>query len=137
MACEWVAPDRLRVFQKALAILDHPVSGEPCFFNQVQLHHISCLDHEVRRSMQEVWSEDAFPRNVYFGDGTPIPEQVMETIDALYWKHAVALPWQTGDIIMLDNMLVAHARNPFEGERKIVVAMGDMVDSPLVKEPVS
>lgn len=29
---------------------------------------------------------------------------------------------------MLDNMLVAHARDPFEGPRRIVVAMGEMTD---------
>ena len=28
---------------------------------------------------------------------------------------------------MLDNMMVAHSRNPYEGERKIVVTMGEMV----------
>jgi len=31
-----------------------------------------------------------------------------------------------GDIMMLDNMLAAHGRNPYEGERKIVVALGEM-----------
>jgi hypothetical protein len=30
-------------------------------------------------------------------------------------------------MVMLDNMLVAHARDPFEGERKICVAMGQMM----------
>jgi hypothetical protein len=28
---------------------------------------------------------------------------------------------------MLDNMLVAHARKPYRGPRKIVVAMGEMI----------
>lgn len=37
------------------------------------------------------------------------------------------LPWREGDVLMVDDMLVAPARNPFEGERKIVVAMGEMV----------
>jgi hypothetical protein len=27
---------------------------------------------------------------------------------------------------MLDNLLTAHGRNPFSGERKILVAMGEM-----------
>lgn len=36
--------------------------------------------------------------------------------------------WQRGDVVMLDNMLAAHARDPYEGPRKIVVAMGDMFD---------
>ncbi|MNJ78479.1 Taurine catabolism dioxygenase TauD, TfdA family [compost metagenome] len=36
--------------------------------------------------------------------------------------------WRKGDVILLDNMLAAHARDPFEGPRKIVVAMGEMVE---------
>jgi hypothetical protein len=28
---------------------------------------------------------------------------------------------------MLNNMMVAHSRNPFVGERKIVVALGNLV----------
>jgi len=31
-------------------------------------------------------------------------------------------------VVMLDNMIAAHARDPYEGPRKIVVAMGDMYD---------
>jgi hypothetical protein len=31
-------------------------------------------------------------------------------------------------VILLDNMLAAHARDPFEGPRKIVVAMGEMIE---------
>jgi alpha-ketoglutarate-dependent taurine dioxygenase len=38
----------------------------------------------------------------------------------------VKFAWQRGDIMLLDNVLTAHARNPFVGERKLLVAMGDM-----------
>ena len=41
-------------------------------------------------------------------------------------RCAVRFDWQRGDVVMLDNMLAAHARDPFEGERRIVVAMGDI-----------
>lgn len=37
----------------------------------------------------------------------------------------VVFPWQTGDVLMLDNMLTAHAREPFQGPRKVVVAMAE------------
>jgi hypothetical protein len=30
---------------------------------------------------------------------------------------------------MLDNMLAAHGRNPYAGDRKILVAMGEMIGS--------
>ena len=43
-------------------------------------------------------------------------------------KNAVRFQWQHGDMVSLDNMLVAHARDPYVGPRKIVVALGDMVD---------
>ncbi|MGY2299985.1 TauD/TfdA family dioxygenase, partial [Pseudomonas yamanorum] len=64
------------------------------------------------------------PRNVYYGDGSVIEDAVMDVIGAAYEACAVRFTWQKGDMVMLDNMLVAHARDPFEGERKICVAMG-------------
>jgi len=39
----------------------------------------------------------------------------------------VRFEWQPHDIALVDNMLVAHARDPYVGPRKILVAMGEMV----------
>jgi alpha-ketoglutarate-dependent taurine dioxygenase len=33
--------------------------------------------------------------------------------------------WEAGDILLLDNMLVAHGRRAFTGPRQIVVAMAE------------
>jgi hypothetical protein len=97
------------------------------FFNQIQLHHISCLDPEMRASMLSMFHEEDLPRNVYYGDGTPIEDSVVAEISALYDQQAVRFQWQAGDVILLDNMAVAHARDPFKGSRKILVAMADVV----------
>jgi hypothetical protein len=51
----------------------------------------------------------------------------MALIGELYEACAVRFLWQRGDVIMLDNMLTAHARDPYQGPRRIVVAMGDMI----------
>jgi len=48
---------------------------------------------------------------------------VLDEIRDVYRCHAVQFPWQNGDVMMLDNMLVAHGRTPFKGARKILVAM--------------
>jgi alpha-ketoglutarate-dependent taurine dioxygenase len=129
MLCEWVRGRTLRITQKARAVAKHPVTGETVFFNQVQLHHPYCLDPATRRSLVALFKEEGLPRNVHYGDGSRIEDAVMGELDRLYWRTAKAYPWQRGDMIMLDNMLVAHARKPYTGPRKIVVAMGEMVNA--------
>jgi alpha-ketoglutarate-dependent taurine dioxygenase len=124
---EWKPGDSLCVRNRCPGIVRHPRTGDKLFFNQVQLHHIYCLDPDVRTSLRSLFAEDDLPRNVKYGDGTPIEDSVMEHIGETYLKVAAAFPWQERDIIMLDNMRVAHARNPYVGDRKIVVAMGDMM----------
>ena len=119
--------DGLRTTNICPAIATHPRTGEKVFFNQMQLHHPSCLDADVRQSLSALFDERDFPRDVRYGDGTPIEDEVMDTISQLYWDCSVALPWQQGDLMMVDNMLVAHARNPFKGSRKITVAMGEIL----------
>jgi alpha-ketoglutarate-dependent taurine dioxygenase len=126
MTCEWTDLG-LRVSQLAKGVRTHPRTGERIFFNQVQLHHVACLDEETRTALRQLFADEDLPRNVYYGDGTPISDEVIDRIGEVYEQLCVEAPWQAGDLIALDNMLVAHARRPFAGERKIIVAMGKMV----------
>jgi alpha-ketoglutarate-dependent taurine dioxygenase len=128
MSCEWTELG-LRVRQRAKGVRIHPRTGEPVFFNQVQLHHVACLDAETRTAMRQLFAEEDLPRNVCYGDGAPIPDEVIDRIGETYEQLCGETPWQQGDLIALDNMLVAHARRPFVGERKIVVAMGKMIQA--------
>ena len=63
MTCEWYGKDFLRIAQKCQAVLAHPVTGEKSFFNQVQLHHVHCLDPETRDSLLSIFSEHDLPRH--------------------------------------------------------------------------
>jgi alpha-ketoglutarate-dependent taurine dioxygenase len=128
MSVEWT-DQGLRVRQLALAVRSHPRTGERMFFNQVQLHHVSCLDDETRTALRQLFSDEDLPRNVYFGDGTPIPDEAVEKIGELFEDLCVEFEWQKGDLIAVDNMLVSHARRPFSGERKLLVAMGQMIQA--------
>jgi alpha-ketoglutarate-dependent taurine dioxygenase len=127
MLCEWTDFGDLRVKQRCRAVLRHPKTGEMTFFNQVQLHHIHCLDPEVRQSLLTMFKPEDLPRHVYYGDGSPIEECVMDQIGKVYEKYAVRFQWRQGDLITLDNMLTAHGRDPYSGPRKIVVALSDMI----------
>jgi non-ribosomal peptide synthetase component F/alpha-ketoglutarate-dependent taurine dioxygenase/acyl carrier protein len=125
---KWLANGGLQTRTPCPAVIRHPYTGEKSFFNQVQLHHDYCLQADVRRDLLGIVGAGNMPRQVYFGDGTPIEDAVMEQLGQLYEACAVRFDWQRGDVVMLDNMLVAHARDPFEGPRRIVVAMGEMTD---------
>ncbi|WP_263143473.1 non-ribosomal peptide synthetase [Pseudomonas sp. RIT-PI-AD] len=131
----WLDNDELQTRTRCPAVISHPLTGARSFFNQVQLHHIHCLDPDVRDDLIALFGIDNMPRHVYYGDGTPIPDEVMETIGRLYEDCAVRFDWQKGDVVLLDNMLAAHARDPFQGPRKIVVAMGDMFDRSALEQP--
>ena len=125
---EWTNGNDLRTRKVCRAVWQHPTTVEDLFFNQIQLHHISCLNAAVRKSMQSDFEERDFPRNVYYGDGSAIEDDVVDAIRETYRKLTVKFSWQPGDILMLDNMLMAHGRNTFSGERKVVVALGDMIE---------
>jgi hypothetical protein len=131
---EWTRNNGLRTRLRCPAVVTHPQTGELVFFNQVQLHHPSCLSPAVRESLLSVVKEEDLPRNVYYGDGSKIEDAVMEDLGVLYRQLAASFPWQEQDVLMINNMLVAHSRNPFVGERKIVVALGEVVTQEQIQQ---
>lgn len=127
MEFEWRDGDRLRTSAVRPAAGKHPKTGELVWFNQAQHWHTACLDPDTGQSLRAIFAEEDMPRNCYFGDGSIIPDETMHHILDVYRELEVATPWQKGDVVMVDNMLAAHGRNPFGGERKILVAMGEMI----------
>ena len=124
----WLANGTLRVSQPAQAVARNAVTGEWSFFNQIMLHHPYFLPAEDREALSYVFAPDALPRSVFYGDQSSIEERALQEIKELYAAEAVAFRWQAGDLLMVDNMSVAHARRPFRGARKIIVGMGDPIE---------
>ena len=119
-------PDGLELTTKQIcqATLKHPVTLEEVWFNQAHLFHVSSLDKTEKDALLSVIKQDRFPRNARYGDGSDIQTDEVKAILDAYDSEKIIFPWQKGDVMILDNLLMAHSRQPFTGERKIVVAMG-------------
>lgn len=124
----WLDEETLQTRTHCPAVMKHPLTGERVFFNQVQLHHPACLEADVREDLLALVGAERMPRHVCYGDGTPIADETMAIVGRTYEACAVRFDWRQGDVVMLDNMLAAHARDPYQGPRKIVVAMGAMFE---------
>lgn len=122
---EWLDGDRLRTRQVREAVMQHPQTGEMLWFNQAHLFHLSNLDPEIQSSLLASFGEENLPRQACYGDGSPIEKEAVDAIRRAYAEVAVEFEWQPGDVLLLDNMLVAHGRRPFTGSRRILVAMAN------------
>ncbi|HEY0027878.1 MAG TPA: TauD/TfdA family dioxygenase [Allosphingosinicella sp.] len=121
---EWRPYGILRVSQARPATAFHPETGEEVWFNQADGFHPTALGASAyAEQLALCGSEEDFRLNVTFADGAAIPPaalaHIRETLTAQTLRHR----WQRGDILALDNHLAAHGRAPFEGQRKIALAM--------------
>jgi alpha-ketoglutarate-dependent taurine dioxygenase len=137
---EWLGDDRLRTRHVRPAMARHPKTREAVWFNHAAFWHLSSLAPAVRESMLTVFTQDEVPYHTYYGDGSPIDEADIRAISDAYTQEMVEFTWRAGDVLMLDNMLVAHGRAPYAGARRILVSMGDPcsdrgVDPPFVGQP--
>jgi alpha-ketoglutarate-dependent taurine dioxygenase len=122
---EWMEDNRLRTRQVREPVASHPRTGEPVWFNHLTFFHVSTLDPDIQDLLLSQYEDNALPNNTYYGDGSPIESSVLDELRGAYLAEKVIFPWHQGDVMMLDNMLTAHARQPFIGARKVIVGMAE------------
>lgn len=125
-AYRWNKNDWLEISQDRPAYINHPLTHEAVWFNQAHLYDynprllgwqrylgaklIYCRRHTLHHEIQ-------------FQNGAKVPRSdlyhILDVLDA----NTVAFPWQKGDVLVLDNVLTMHGRNPFSGKRRILTAM--------------
>ena len=122
---EWKDGNRLRTRQVRPVVARHPATDETVWFNHATFFHVSTLNPTLREGLLAEFGEEDLPNNTFYGDGSPIEPVVLDNLRDAYLKEMIPIRWQKGDIVVLDNMLTAHARAPYAGTRKILVTMAD------------
>ncbi|MFF3671276.1 TauD/TfdA family dioxygenase [Microtetraspora malaysiensis] len=122
---EWLGDGRLRTTAVREAVHHHPVTGDRVWFNHATFFHVTTLPESVRDGLLEMCGEEGLPSNTYYGDGGAIPDDVMDHLRAGYRAASRRFDYQRDDLLVVDNMLAAHGREPYTGPRKIAVAMAE------------
>ena len=125
----WAGADELSTSQVCQATATHPQLGVELWFNQAHLFHPSALGEEMAAMMLDLFGPDRLPRDARFGDGGPIDTRMLEIVREAFQNESVTFQWQSGDVLLVDNMQVAHGRTPFSGKRRVLVAMSDSYSS--------
>jgi alpha-ketoglutarate-dependent taurine dioxygenase len=131
----WWPDGRLCTRQVRHAVVRHPQTGEPVWFNHAAFFHVTSLPAAVRAALEQSFAEEELPTQTYFGDGGAIDRPLLDHVRAAYRAETVTFAWERGDLLLLDNMLVAHGRAPYSGPRRILVAMAERVDAAEVATP--
>jgi alpha-ketoglutarate-dependent taurine dioxygenase len=70
-----------------------------------------------------------------FGDGTPIPEEYLATLARITDEIRVLHRWQEGDVLVFDNVIAQHGREPWEGDQGDRVVLASLFDGEAVPGP--
>ncbi len=120
----WVNDEHLRVKWTLPAFQKHPITNEDLWFN----HMFFGLKCHYDSLILEYFEEEDLPFATYYGDGSEIEESVIQEFKDFYEEHSILFDWKKNDFLLLDNMMFSHGRTPFDGERKILTAMGQPID---------
>ena len=132
---EWQADGSLKTVTASVPAIrtdDQPTdaqrSGEKTFFNSVVAAYTGWNDSRndgskavqlgPERSKDFFQEGDKDGEEIVYLDGAAIAAAV-RVMDEV----CVAFPWRAGDILLLDNRTVMHARRPFEGPRRILASL--------------
>ncbi|MGW5382602.1 TauD/TfdA family dioxygenase [Nocardia sp. NPDC003963] len=126
---EWRPDNALRTRAVREVVHTHPATGAALWFNHIVLFHESSLDPAVREGLLDIYGPDGLPNNTYYGDGAPIPDDVVDHLRRCYRDAAVRFDYRRDDLLIIDNMATAHGREPYTGPRSIAVAMSEASDA--------
>ena len=114
---EWLADGSLRATTPVLPAVIDMGNDKKVFYNQLIAAYMGWKG--VRENPSSA---------ITFGDGTAIPVEGLQLAVKLSEKYTFDLPWQDGDVALVDNYMTMHGRRPFFGERKRQVLVSLAID---------
>jgi hypothetical protein len=109
---EWLADGSLKATTPVLPAVCDLGDGRTSFYNQLIAAFCGWKD-----------SRNDPSGAIRFGDGEPLDREAVMTAVELAEGLTFDIPWQAGDVVLVDNRVVMHGRRTFSGARKILASL--------------
>jgi len=127
-------PDFLKCTTPVLeAVKIAPGTSKKCFFNQLIATTANALefsrvgiDGGGYDPLKDIPTQEGIDACVTFGNGDQISLQTLLEAKQICEEHAIDICWQQGDVALISNYLMMHARRPWngpEGTRKLLASL--------------
>lgn len=123
----WHSETNLSLSRVADAINTHPVTRETSWFNHALFFHETSLDSTVRSFIRDLYGDGYLPNRSFYGDGSPIGDDELAQLRAAYTHCERRLLLEKDDVLIIDNLLMAHGRCAYEGARDVRLMMGQTI----------
>jgi hypothetical protein len=111
---EWLPDGCLRATTPVLPAVREVSPGRKAFFNQL----IAAF-----RGWKDTRNDPS--KAIRFGDGQPLDRDAVAIASELAEELTFDVPWQKGDVVLVDNFLVMHGRRTFRGTRKVLASLAE------------
>ena len=58
-----------------------------------------------------------------YGDGSAFDDADVQSAVEIAYRLVFDLPWESGDVALIDNYQVMHGRRPFLGQRSVLASL--------------
>lgn len=132
---EWTDDGGACVYQRpSPAVTTHRITGERVWFNQAHLLHkhyapwtTDFLGPSPEQRLEAERQRPRLSRRFFFhtthADGSEIAVDDLECIRRVIAETMVMFDWRVGDLLICDNKLVAHGRQPYTPPRTVLAAL--------------
>jgi Taurine catabolism dioxygenase TauD, TfdA family len=109
---EWLPGSELRATTPVLPAVRQLNGNRKSFFNQLIAAFQGWKDARNDPS-----------KAITFGDGTPLDREAVDVATQIAEDIAFDVPWQKGDVALVDNFVTMHGRRTFSGTRKVLASL--------------
>jgi hypothetical protein len=125
ISLRWEPGGAAHTCQHRPALVRHPVTGDRCWFNDLAFLSLWSVEPAEREVLRQAFGPDGVPLNTAYGDGTALDQATYRAVQSAYTRAAYRLRWSAGDLLVLDNLLMAYGRQAFTGPLEIIHALAE------------